>query len=142
MPSFTSQLPNLQSIGPVVDVRVGVGTSVENALKKAGSPIPPMVSAKGMIDTGATSSVIQPSIVQSLGLQPVGIANISTPSSANVPCNQYLIRVFFPNNVIAETIAIEAPMQGQQIQCLIGRDILSHGVLVYTGYMNQFTLSF
>ncbi|MCJ7589360.1 MAG: retropepsin-like domain-containing protein, partial [Candidatus Aminicenantes bacterium] len=32
-------------------------------------------------DTGATSSVIQPAIAKSLGLQPVGIVNISTPSS-------------------------------------------------------------
>jgi hypothetical protein len=31
---------------------------------------------------------------------------------------------------------------GQPVQCLIGRDILQHGVLVYIGYANQFTLSF
>jgi len=79
MPSFTTQLPNLQALGPVVDIRIWVGTAVENALKKAGSPIPQPVPAKGMIDTGATSSVIQPAIAKSLGLQPVGIVNISTP---------------------------------------------------------------
>jgi hypothetical protein len=33
-------------------------------------------------------------------------------------------------------------MGGQNIQCLIGRDILQHGVLIYIGYSNQFTLSF
>ena len=142
MPSFTTQLPNLQALGPVVDIRIWVGTAVENALKKAGSPIPQPVPAKGMIDTGATSSVIQPAIATSLGLQPVGIVNISTPSSANVPCHQYLVRLVFPNSVVVETLAIEAPLQGQQVQCLIGRDVLAHGVLVYTGYINQFTLSF
>lgn len=142
MPSFTAQLPNLQALGPTVDMRVWIGTPVENALKKAGSVIPSPVAVKGLIDTGATGSVIQASIAKALGLQPVGIVSISTPSSANVPCYQYLVRLVLPNNVIVEALAIEAPLQGQLVQCLIGRDVLAHGVLVYTGYINQFTLSF
>jgi predicted aspartyl protease len=142
MPSFTTQLPNLQATGPLVDVRIWVSIPVEEALKKAGSKIPEPVTAKGMIDTGATGSVIQPAIAQQLGLQPVGVVSISTPSSDNVPCLQYIVRLIFPNNVIVESLAIEAPLRGQNIQCLIGRDVLAHGVFVYTGYINQFTLSF
>jgi predicted aspartyl protease len=142
MPSFTTQLPNLQAMGPVVDMRVWIATSVEGALKKAGSKIPEPVPAKAMIDTGATGSVIQPAIAKQLGLQPVGVVSISTPSSENVPCLQYICRLTFPNNVIVEALAIEAPLRGQHIQCLIGRDVLAHGVLAYTGYINQFTLSF
>ncbi|MGQ9695187.1 MAG: hypothetical protein ACUVWV_10630 [Thermodesulfobacteriota bacterium] len=95
-----------------------------------------------MIDTGATGSVIQPVIAKQLGFQPVGVVSISTPSSQSVPCLQYVIRLMFPNNVIVEGLAIEAPLQGQHIQCLIGRDVLAHGVFVYIGYINQFTLSF
>ncbi len=95
-----------------------------------------------MIDTGATGSVIQPAVAQQLGLQPIGVVAISTPSSENIPCFQYIVRLLFPNNVIAEAVAIEAPLRGQQIQCLIGRDVLAHGVFVYTGYINKFTLSF
>lgn len=48
----------------------------------------------------------------------------------------------FPNNMVVDGTVIEAPLQGQHIQGLIGRDILAHGVLIYTGYANQFTLSF
>src|SRR5208337_4242729 len=98
MPSFAVQLPNLQALGPLVDIHVLVGTPVEQALQRA-------------------------------------------PSSVNVPCPQYVVRLLFPNNVIIEAFAIEAPMQGQQIQCLIGRDVLALGVLVYTGYMNLFSFS-
>ena len=68
MPSFTSQLPNLQTLGPVVDMRVWIGTAVEEALKKTGSRIPETFPVKGMIDTGATGSVIQPAAVQTLDL--------------------------------------------------------------------------
>jgi predicted aspartyl protease len=142
VPSFTSQLPNLQAVGPVVDMRVWIGGPVEQVLKKADSKVPPPVPVKGMIDTGATGSVIQPTIAQTLGLQPVGVVSISTPSSMNVPCYQYVVRLILPNNVVVEALAIEAPLHGQQIQCLIGRDVLAHGVFVYTGYINQFTLSF
>lgn len=141
MPSFTAQLPNLQAMGPLVEMRIWVGTPVEEALKKADRKIPEPVAAKGMIDTGATASVIQPAIAQQLGLQPVGIVSISTPSSENVPCLQYVVRLIFPNNVIVEALAIEAPLRGQHIQCLVGRDVLAHAVFVYTGYINQFTLS-
>jgi len=142
MPSFTTQLPNLYAMGPLVDMRVWIGTPVEEALKKAGFKVPEPVAAKGMIDTGATGSVIQPAIAQQLGLQPVGVVSISTPSSENVPCLQFVVRLIFPNNVIVECLAIEAPLRGQNIQCLVGRDVLAHGVFVYTGYINQFTLSF
>jgi len=142
MPSFTAQLPNLQSMGPLVDMRVWIGTPVEEALKKAGSKVPEPIAVKGLIDTGATGSVIQPTLTQQLGLQPVGVVSISTPSSENVPCLQFVVRLIFPNNVIVECLAIEAPLRGQNIQCLVGRDVLAHGVFVYTGYINQFTLSF
>jgi predicted aspartyl protease len=142
MPSFTTQLPNLQALGPVVDMRVWIGTPVEEALKKSGDSLPDPVLVKGMIDTGATGTVIQPEIAKKLRLQPVGVVTISTPSSENVPCYQYIVRLIFPSNVIVEAIAVEAPLKGQHIQCLVGRDVLAHGVLVYTGYINQFSLSF
>ena len=95
-----------------------------------------------MIDTGATGSVIRQGLPAQLGLQPIGVAHINTPSSTNVPCYEYLIRFLFPNNVLFETRVLEAPLQGQHIQCLIGRDVLAHAVLVYVGYVNLFTLSF
>lgn len=95
-----------------------------------------------MIDTGATSGVIRQGFAAQLGLNPVGVAYITTPSSTNVACYEYLVRLVFPNNVVAETTVLEAPLLGQHIQCLIGRDVLAHGVFVYIGYGNLFSLSF
>jgi len=86
MPSFTAQLPNLQVLGPVVDMRVWIGTAVEQALKQAGTSVPNPFPLKGMIDTGATGSVVQPAAVEALGLQPVGMVSINTPSSQNTCC--------------------------------------------------------
>jgi hypothetical protein len=45
-------------------------------------------------------------------------------------------------SVEAALIAYEPPLKGQHIECLIGRDVLSSAVFVYTGINNSFTLSF
>lgn len=142
MPSFTVQLPNLQAVGPIVEIQIAVGMPVEAAMRKAETPVPPPVSVVAMIDTGATGTVIRQGLAGQLGLNPVGVTHINTPSSTGVACYQYIVRLLFPNNVVFEAIAIEAPLQGQHIQCLIGRDVLAHAVMVYIGYSNQFTVSF
>ena len=126
----------------MVDLRIAIGTPVEAVLRTSGDSIPPPVTAVGMIDTGATGSVIRQGLAAQLGLNPVGVTYINTPSSTNVACYEYLVRFVFPNNVLFESTVIEAPLQGQHIQCLIGRDVLAHGVLVYIGYGNLFSLSF
>ena len=96
-----------------------------------------------MIDTGATGSVITQGLAATLGINPVGTTFINTPSSTNVNCFQFDVQLVFPNNInIPSIVVTEAPLQGQYIQCLIGRDVLQHGVLIYTGYDNSFTLSF
>jgi len=141
MPSFTTGSQDLRISGPLVEVNIAVGSPVEVALKASNTPMPSPVKAIAMFDTGATGTVIQEGIADQLGLNPIGVTSINTPASTNVSCYQYAIRLIFPNNIVAEGIVIEAPLQGQSIQCLIGRDILAHGVLVYIGYMNQFTFS-
>lgn len=142
MPSFTTALPDLHGAGPVVNMGIAVGGAAEAALRRVGSAVPSPVRVVTMIDTGATNTVIRQGLAQQLNLQPVGVTYINTPSSTNVPCYEYQVRLVFPNNVIGKTIAIEAPLQGQSIQCLIGREVLAHGVLVYIGYSNLFSLSF
>ena len=142
MPSFTTQVPNLQESGPVVTVKLTVGSMLEDVLRRSNQNIPAPVEVSAMIDTGASGTVVREDIVSQLNLNPIGMVQINTPSSTNVQCYEYLIRVIFPNNVIVETVAIAVPLQGQNIQCLVGREVLQHGVFIYTGYINAFTLSF
>jgi predicted aspartyl protease len=142
MPSFTKQVANLQQTGPVVQVQIGIGSALEQHLRSKQQSVPSPVAAQALIDTGATGTVVNPGIVSSLNLNPVGSTLIHTPSSSNVRCSQYLVRLHFPSGVVAEALAISAPLHGQPIQCLVGRDVLRHGVLIYNGYMQHFTLSF
>lgn len=133
----------MSSNGPIVEIQLWVSDALQNVLISANQAVPQPIRATAMIDTGASRTVITPSIVQSLSIQPVGVAHMITPSTTTpVPCHEYDVRILFPSNVITPTIAIEASLIGQHIQCLIGRDILSRGVLIYIGYTNTFTLSF
>lgn len=142
MPSFAVQLANLEQIGPVIEVKLAISSELNKVLSDRGENPQEPVEVTALVDTGATGTVIRKDIPEKLGIQPVGVAYISTPSDTNVPCSQYLVRVVFPNNVIANTIAIAADLEDQIIQCLIGRDVLAHSVMVYTGFTNTFTLSF
>jgi len=141
VPSFTAGIPNIRAIGPVVQIQIAISEAAEQALKKAGQPVPPPVQVSAMIDTGASDSVIQTGIAQQLGIQPIGVTRVNTPSSTNVQCYRYDVQLILPNGVTVVVPVTEAPLQGQHIQCLIGRDILMHGVFIYIGYSNLFSFS-
>jgi hypothetical protein len=142
-PSFTSQSPDLLGDGPIVDLSLAVSGPLEAALLEAGEAVPPPIRITGLIDTGAARSVIAAGLVEELGLRPVGTTRISTPSSADVPCYTYRLRLLFPNLAVQEVTVIEAPLRhGLTFDCLIARDVLAHGILIYLGTANSFTLSF
>jgi hypothetical protein len=141
MPAFTGRVTDLRGQGPAVQLSIAVTAAAEAALTAAGQPVPPPVQAAALIDTGATGSAIAQGIAQQLGLQPVGVTPVSTPSSANVPMPIYAVRLLLPSSIVYEVTAIEAQLANQGIGALIGRDVLSQAVLVYVGYMNEFTLA-
>jgi predicted aspartyl protease len=138
MPSFTVQVPDLKVTGPVVEVELAPSALFLQQFKP--SPIP-TIKILAMIDTGASGTVIQSGQLAGLGIHPVGSVSINTPSHQNVLCNLYDVQFRLPNRVIFQTKVIEAPMSGQPIQMLIGRDVLRHGILVYLGENNQFSFS-
>ena len=144
MPSFTNQVADLATVGPVVEVLVGPSHLFAQVMAKKGKPVPNPVKATAMVDTGASGTVVTPALIQQLGLRPVGVTSMNTPSTTKpMRAPQYHLSLVFPNGVsVPSLIGIEAPLGGQHIECLIGRDVLKHGVLTYIGYINQFTLSF
>jgi predicted aspartyl protease len=103
------------------------------------SPIP----VNALIDTGAHTTVLNPETIARLGIKPVGVAPIATPTTtAAVLCNRYHINLYFAEDVVIENVfTIEAPMGGVPYHCLIGRDVLRLGTLLYEGSANRHTLS-
>ena len=138
MPSFTITNPAVQTEGLILGMRLTAATMTPPPGQQQ-----QFINVRAMIDTGATLTAIRDDIPSTLGLNPVGYVLITTPTSAGVPCYQYLVNLAFPNNTHVTNVTVTAvPLQGQNVSCLVGRDILGQAVLVYNGYMNQFTLSF
>ena len=124
-------------------VRIGVSGPAANLLRQQSKPVPNPVEITALIDTGASGTAVKPDVIRQLQLTPRGVTNIATPSSAAHPCNVYDVSLTFANGVVVPVITvIEVPLEGQVIQGLIGRDVLAHGILIYSGYTNTFSLSF
>lgn len=145
MPSISL---SITPFGPLIDVVIEVSQPRQQALTKAGKPIPPSITARLLIDTGASCTSIDAQIFQSLGLTPTGTMDIHTPSTGINPVqqNQYDVRIIIPHSAISRYFhavpVLEANFQAQGIQGLLGRDILKECVLFYNGEIGLYTLSF
>jgi predicted aspartyl protease len=140
VPVFTFQVPNLQQLGPILEIHLALSTAAAAAIRARGSSVAAPVAVRAIVDTGASCCVIQRGLAQQLGLQPVGQLSATTPSSTHVPTMQYPVQLVFPDQCTREVIAVEMPLQSQYIQCLIGRDLLAGGTLIYSGIQNSYTL--
>ena len=147
MPYFTLQFQ--PTTGPRLDLYVGVSVPRENALKTAGLAVPPPVLVKGLVDTGASISGVDPETIQKLGLVPTGVASVLTPSTGDVPheTRSYDVRLIIPATpaswVLHALPIIESSLkQKQGFEVLLGRDVLSECLLHYDGRSKIFSLAF
>ena len=142
MPSFEISVPDLQTSGPVLQVFIGPSRELISAIGANLVAAPIAVSA--LVDTGAASTVITSETARLLGLHSVGAVSVHTPTTIDpVLCRQFHVNVYLsPAFPVENIVVIEAPLTGQPFQCLIGRDVLSRGVLTYDGIRNRFSLAF
>ncbi|MEX0712024.1 MAG: hypothetical protein WD278_06720 [Pirellulales bacterium] len=146
MPSLTV---SLQPQGPIVSIAVAVSAQRQDAMTKAGFQAPLPVQAVALIDTGASCTCIDPGIIQQLGLVATGSTSIVTPSTGAIPhqCNQYdvSLSILLDNSRFHRLLTlpvIETDLANAGVQALIGRDVLSEGILIYNGCSRTVTLSF
>lgn len=147
MPNLTIQL---SPSGPLVEVSVGVSVPRRDALTKAGQAVPANVPARLLIDTGAGSTCLDPSVISALGLSPTGTIPIHTPSTCGVPhvCNQYDVLLIIIHPRLHKTwgaipiIESQNLLATQGIHGLLGRDILAECHFIYNGEARFYTLCF
>lgn len=147
MASFTIEAADLATEGPIIDCTLSLNGAAQAALAlvQPPQPLPAPVSASLLIDTGASHSMVKDGVLSTLGLHPVGMLGVNTPTSQDVACALYAVRLTLPHGGYIDTTVIQAPPSGfggQTIDGVIGRDVLSFGILIYMGQRAQFTLSF
>jgi len=77
--------------GALIDLDVGLSLPRQQALKKAGQPIPAAVRVRGLVDTGASLTAVDLTTLQALHLTPTGTTGVVTPTTGTTPhqLNQY-----------------------------------------------------
>lgn len=149
MPHFTLHL--LQN-APIVRAVISVSQARAAALTAAGKAIPSMIPVQALVDTGASSTCLDPYVISTLELTPTGSVPCHTPSTGSQPAmmNQYDVGIIIPGPTpthapfIVGTLPVveTALFTAQGFHALIGRDILQHCVLIYNGSLGQFTLAY
>lgn len=148
MPHFTRVV---EANGPILNVFLTVSDARLTALTKLGTSIPNGQAATALLDTGASCTCVDPSIIKALGLTPTGQTSLLTPSTKQGPvaADQYDCGVIIYGQtaenpyIIRNLPVLEAPLLQQQgFHALIGRDVLANCVLIYNGVIKTYTLAF
>lgn len=134
----------------MVDAFVCVSSGRRAALIAANSPVPQNHRIRALIDTGASGSCVDPSVLQALGIQPTGTTPVITPTTGATPvyCNQYDVSIIIPPPTglpfIVPTMAVTEHefLTAQGFHALLGRDVLAHCHFCYNGQISLFTLAY
>lgn len=149
MPYFTQQVaPNGNLL---VAAFVGVSQARAHALQTAGQPVPQPLPVQGLVDTGASCTCIDPSILTQLNLAPTGSSAVNSPTTGDQPAlaDQYDVSLYIPGSrgqapLVNHTIAVleSRLFAAQGFHVIIGRDILRGCLLSYDGWGGVFTLAY
>lgn len=137
--------------GPLVKVVLGVSAARGDALLENGFPVPADVSAKGLVDTGASCTCVDPRVVKALDLVQRGSASVYSSTSGpsySVQSPQYDLSLSIlgerlsppfrlPNLAVTQSHLFEK----NNFDVLVGRDILRKFLIVYDGPSGLCTIS-
>ena len=127
---------SLQREGARLNVEINPTKETTAALLKEGKALPQPIIGMALIDTGASVTAIdKDTLEKSFNIQPVGISEVATPAG-KISQNIYPISLSFPGTELpnfAPVFVVACELNTQGIVALIGRDILSHCLLVFNG---------
>jgi hypothetical protein len=146
MPYFTHPLVDA---GAVIELAVGVIDPRAEVLRRSGFAVPERQLVRAVVDPGSAVTGLAPHVLQALDSTPVGELPVLTPSTGLTPhvSRQYLVSLtlrhvsgerHFPSVAVIETVFTPE----ENIQAMLGRDLLSHCLFVYDGQANRFALAF
>jgi hypothetical protein len=133
----------------VVNAAILVSIGRRKALEDAGQPVPTPQKIMALLDTGASISAVDPSVLAALGLTATGKAEIHTPSTQGVPVlnDTYDVAIGIyaaragDTPFVSDTIQVTASILQNGIQALIGTDVLKSCILTFNGADDCFTLA-
>lgn len=128
--------------GALLEVMISAPPSVADAMRAAGQTVPPPQKVVLMVDTGASISGVRDSVAAAAGLTATGsvqVGGVAGTQNSSI----YAAKIALPKyNINFDTVQIAGfQLPGQQdIDGLLGRDMLEKMNLVYNGIGGDFTL--
>jgi hypothetical protein len=149
VPYFTRQVAPNGSL--LIIAFVGVSHARASALIAASQPVPPAVQITGLVDTGASGTCVDPSVLSKLQLSATGTIQVNTPTTGIQPisADQFDVSVVIPSapghpplaHLTIPVMAAEL-LVAQGFHALIGRDVLRGCMLIYDGVNGLFSLAY
>ncbi len=139
----------LFGMGPVVPIEVKVPSVLAAVLQDAKKAIPKPQTGLALIDTGATKTSIDKSVIAALELPETGKTSLRH-ASGSVETTVHAVELGFPTMPGANARlpqAISCDLGGlrignQKVIALFGRDLLQQFVMIYNGPKGRVTLIF
>lgn len=139
----------LTAVGPIIPVEVGMPLALQEFFTKNGLPIPSPQSGYALIDTGASITAIDESVLQQLSILPIDSIPLSSTHSTErsfvYPTNISLPALNIKDFSIARVVGCKLKWktaEEKEIIMLLGRDLLVNTVLIYNGKSASITLAF
>ena len=142
MPIYESQASpptGLTTKGGIFPVNIQLPQVLVDHLTSKNTPIPPPISGSALIDTGASVSVVDLSVLRKLKINPIGVATVTT-TAGHTQQNLFPARFQLARLLIDINAVLGANLSSQGLTAIIGRDILSKCILIYHGPAGRITL--
>jgi hypothetical protein len=134
--------------GPVLDLWIGVSEPRRGVLLRVGFAVPGPVAVRALINTSSACSQAAAAVFEALDLTPVAAIG-ATAGGVDVAETRrhYDVSLWagVPEPALCSPLVTMAEAEfpaDTAIRALIGRDVLGHGLLVYDGRRQTFTLTF
>lgn len=139
------------SEGPLVNIEVGWSRARAKVLRKTLQPVPPPVQFEALIDTGADTTCLDPTIIAQLGFLLGGITLANVPATGGlIPALEHdvSLRILHPSGngildlLFTDLLILELELGTVGYQALLGQDVLAQCDFLYQGPSGQFQLTY
>jgi hypothetical protein len=150
MPTITE---SFRPVGPTLHLLIGASLPRAAKNRELGKPVIGPVQGEFLIDTGAACTCVDIGLLVRLGIEPTGDEPIHTPSTG---VEGHMVLVFDISLTVPATKLTQLPLviealpvfatafreNNQEIDGVIGRDVLSQCVFILDGPSKLFILSY
>lgn len=136
--------------GALLDVHVGLSDLRRRALQRQGLAVPPLVRTSLLVDTGASMTLLDETMMRGLQLAPTGFTSFHSSSTGGVAerCNVYDVGLVLGGIATPDSFPIDPlPVMAtsfinQPFEGLLGRDVLTRLQMAWNGPSRRLTLSY